>query len=450
MKRRVAAIAAVALLAVAGTAFAQTTVTVSTADQFVKAIGSNKTIVMKPGTYTIGKTNTVKNQAVRYDKTDGGYQLNIVGVKNLKITAESGDVGIVGVSAYAWPLSFEDCETITLNGLTVGHEATEGCMAGVLRFVGCNEVFVGGCDLYGSGSIGIWAESCGTISVNESSIHDCSEGAARFMEVSGATLENVSFENNAAYPLLGIYASDFVYFTSCYFSGNDGDTFVEISAEGDEIEDPAFTYCTITDNTIAAFASDRQPILEECDIGNNDFGDPVYGDEGEYGDYPGEGEEFGYYINYASGLQLTYPSWWTTREDYDNGNGLVYLPGTDSGVLVFPVYDQPQGANDLKAMKKNQAAMLKAYVDAMKKTGNMTVSVKQSGDFFEIDGLAAIDYRGTAQYAGKKLFVWARFVLTGEGGVFALSAVTADEAEFAEGAELNSIMMSCALAPRGE
>ncbi|MCX7023785.1 MAG: right-handed parallel beta-helix repeat-containing protein [Spirochaetes bacterium] len=445
MNRRVAAIAAVALLAGAGLAFAQSPITVSTADQLVKAIGSNKTIVLKPGTYTIGKTNTVKNQSIRYEKVDNGYQLTIVGVKNLTIQGGEG-VSIVSVSSFVYPLAFEDCQDITVEGLTAGHESTEGCMAGVVSVVSSSAVTLSSCDFYGSGSIGLYVESSSEVNVVETAIHDCTNGAVSISGSGSVTFDTCNFYSNQAYPLIYVNESDYIHFSGCEMSGNEGESFIDIYAE-EGFEDISLYSCYAYQNTIDSFSSTEwYPAFEETYFEENNFEDPT----ADNGDYSGEEEETGYYIHYPSGLQFAFPPYWSYNEDVTGNNGAIYLPGTDTALLVFPAYKQPQGASDLKAMKKNQVAMLKAYVDAMKKNGNMVVSVKQAGDFFDIEGMPAVEYRGTAQYDKKKLFVWARFVQAGDGTVYALSAATDDETEFGEGADLNAVMNGVTLAPMGK
>lgn len=114
---------------------------VSTAAEFIKAIGSDRVITVSGELNlsdvleyayccvavklaTIQEGDTPKAHAYR-DEVFDGYQLVLNQCVNLVIQGTDG-AAIVVSPRYAYPLSFRNCRNMTLRNLTIGHtdEAT--------------------------------------------------------------------------------------------------------------------------------------------------------------------------------------------------------------------------------------------------------------------------------------------------------------------------------------
>ncbi|HOF86129.1 MAG TPA: CsgG/HfaB family protein, partial [Treponemataceae bacterium] len=90
-------------------------VEVSTADELIAAIASDRVIRIRKGRYDISSSSHIKNRQVRWvDEFDGPTPV-ITGVSNIAFVGEEG-VEIVIKPAYGWVFSFENCSGISLSG----------------------------------------------------------------------------------------------------------------------------------------------------------------------------------------------------------------------------------------------------------------------------------------------------------------------------------------------
>lgn len=166
---------------------------VSTTDEFLAAIDSDTVIYIDApvlsltdasdyGTSTVSGYSlwNFSGQSYGWIEQYDGLQLAITNVTNLSIVgnAEGGTV-ISTDPRYAEVLSFYNCSGISLEALTVGHTKEPGaCSGGVLYFEDCSSVLIDGCGLYGCGIYGITANRVDGMQVQNSSIYECSYGAA--------------------------------------------------------------------------------------------------------------------------------------------------------------------------------------------------------------------------------------------------------------------------------
>ena len=124
----------------------QETVYVSTAEEFLAALGSNKKIVMAEGVYNL---STAKNSLPFYtgDLADmpqdsafwSGSQLFLGLIQNLTIegpTEPGKTAEIVVEPRSAYVMFFAGCKNIMLNNVTAGHTVAQGgCSGGVFWFM---------------------------------------------------------------------------------------------------------------------------------------------------------------------------------------------------------------------------------------------------------------------------------------------------------------------------
>lgn len=168
---------------------------VSTVDELLAAIAPDTTIYLEDGEYDLSTAaNYGLNGGEYYSWNDpyDGPELIISGADNLTIKAGGKDkTSITAVPRYANVLRFEDCDGLTLEGFTAGHEEQPGaCTGGVVYLENCGGARIDGCGLYGCGVIGVWAYDCEDMSVVNTEIYDCS-----FVAVSIHNCKNASFEN---------------------------------------------------------------------------------------------------------------------------------------------------------------------------------------------------------------------------------------------------------------
>ena len=185
---------------------------VGTVAEFVQALGPDRIIELAPGRYVLSDGYDTDNPAVRWEPVDGGMELRIVDSYGLTIRGQGAE--LVADTPYARTLSFHGGSNLVLEGLTLGHEVSGPCSAGVLGLFGLQDVRVINCDLYGSGSVGIEISGSRGIEVSKGIIRECTAGAVWIEDSESVLFDAVSVERNeGSWPLIGVYNSKAIYFS---------------------------------------------------------------------------------------------------------------------------------------------------------------------------------------------------------------------------------------------
>jgi len=188
---------------------------VSTVDEFLAAIGPDRTIILADGVFNLSDVSAYSNFDSKYyywsDCYDGP-ELVITGVSNFAIFYTANNVEealgctIAAVPRYANVLSFENCDHIVLSGFTAGHTQEPGeCSGGVLSFTDCSDVYIDNCRMYGCGTIGISAYGCSGITVAGSEIYECSFCGVTMWNCGNAEFENTVIRDIGAEEMLAVY-----------------------------------------------------------------------------------------------------------------------------------------------------------------------------------------------------------------------------------------------------
>lgn len=176
---------------------------VDNVDAFLAAIGPDTTIYLEPGNYdltTAADYGSMGGEYYTWGEEFDGYSLVIQYVGNLTILAESPNkVTLETVPRYADVLRFENCHDITLQGFTAGHTVEPGSCAGdVLGFVTSQGIRVENCSLFGCGVIGIHAEYCSQMAVENTEIHHCEYAAASLWGCTNVTFTSCNIHDNGS------------------------------------------------------------------------------------------------------------------------------------------------------------------------------------------------------------------------------------------------------------
>ncbi len=245
-------------------------VEVSTADELIAAIASDRVIRIKKGRYDISASSHIKNRRVSWvDEYDGPCPV-INGVTNIAFIGEEG-AEIVIKPAYGWVFSFENCSNISISGITFGHSVPGFCLGGVLRFKNCETVAIQYCDLYGCGTIGLSLEQTRSFTMNESIIRDCTYGLLSIQRSSDITFTETIFTTTGEYDLIEVSASESVKWLRCGFSDNRGVSLFSIDAMSSDIRTES---CEFFRNRTKVFSDGRNPALISPAFTDNWFPDP--------------------------------------------------------------------------------------------------------------------------------------------------------------------------------
>lgn len=203
-------------------------ITVTSVDQLLAAIGSNRTIFVDAPELKLSDAANyggTGSDFYAWQMSYDGPELMISGVENLTIRSVSGkpeDCRILAEPRYANVLTFRNCRNVTISGITAGHtEAPGSCTGGVLNFSGCWNPTVENCSLFGCGTWGVEARYCTELTVRGCDIYDCSYGGINLAFVTGGVIENSLLRELEG---MGIYGSDCagIAITGCDFQNNQG------------------------------------------------------------------------------------------------------------------------------------------------------------------------------------------------------------------------------------
>ena len=213
---------------------------VSTAHDFIKALGSDRTITVsgvinlsdvmeyddhaqKANMYKLSVGERPSKQVNREGMFDG-YQLVLDQCKNLIIQGTKGAALIVR-PRYAYVISFRSAHNITLRNLTLGHTDEGYCEGGVLEFDGCEGVQIDKCDLYGCGTEGITATDTRELNFTKSIIRDCSYGIMTLRNCFNMTFADSDFYRCREFTLITLANASNTSFSRCRFAQNQGPLF---------------------------------------------------------------------------------------------------------------------------------------------------------------------------------------------------------------------------------
>ena len=380
---------AVALILVLSPLAAQQVHRVGTVAEFVQALGPDRILELAPGRYVLSDGYTIDNPSVRWVDVDGGMELRIADSYGLTIRGRGAE--LVADTPYARTLSFHGGAGLVLEGLTLGHEVSGPCSAGVLGLYGMQDVRVIDCDLYGSGSMGIEVSGSRGVEVSGSTIRECTAGAVWIEDSESVLFDTVTVERNeGSWPLLGVNNSTAVYFSDCSFSDNQG---VEFLHYGEGTLDWGFEYCDFAWNELEVLTSgEAYPYFYSCTYMGNSFDDEL----DWLVDYDGGGDDpFAFWSLDDVPLQFMYPAWMTVEE---LAEGALRLSDEEDGViaLVFRTYilgrtEDPDTQADrvfANAFRAFGSVVTQYDLRILSRSGASSIETEAHPYYYEFDAIA--------------------------------------------------------------
>lgn len=256
-------------------------VKVSNELDFLKALKSNTTIVVKSGVTlnfsSLIKTRNLLNEygikwveelypeeqqvqpGVYSEEVFDGRQITLAGVSNITIRGEENSAIIVD-PRYAFTLRFISCKNVKIEKLTMGHTAGGYCMGGVVGLYGCEGISINNCDLFGCGTYGIEATLTSGLVMKNSIIRDCSYGIMLLNGLTNSRFEFCDFMRNQS----GISSRDNckgLKFSDCRFTQNGTQSLMLPKA--------VYTRCEIH-NPDEEGMLDGNPMLKDCKLIKDD------------------------------------------------------------------------------------------------------------------------------------------------------------------------------------
>ena len=212
-------------------------ITVTNVDDFLKAIGPDRTIVLDGELFDLSAASdygAFGGEYYYWQQSYDGPELVIHGVSGLTIHPRADyaeATTLAAVPRYANVLNFKECSDIQLIGFTLGHTKEPGsCSGGVVNLEDCGNVRVDGCRLYGCGVLGLQTARCATLQVWNTEIFECSQGAGQFFQTDGIDFRRCNIHD---------VPSPALVFRECGDKTWDGDAFTGLNSMFDVDENGA-------------------------------------------------------------------------------------------------------------------------------------------------------------------------------------------------------------------
>lgn len=218
---------------------AQDVIEVDSAESFVKAIASGATIKIKPGRYDISEAaGTRSGSAVEWVDTGEGMGLTIKGVHDLTIEGGgASNTELFTASRGAEVLAFEECENITLKGVSLGHVPADDIQGWILAFTNVAGVGLHDVEIRGRGeAFGLYTSSVSDLKATDLIASDL---ASLLTDTMNATFTGAKFSLDRGSVIAGGGdVLDGVTFDRCTFErkrlrSDDGDLVPTIGLAGD-------------------------------------------------------------------------------------------------------------------------------------------------------------------------------------------------------------------------
>ena len=169
---------------------------VSSVDELLAAIGSDRVIVLDEMLYDLSEASNYGGFG-----SDNYYWINdfdgpglvITGVNNLHIRGAGQDKTILqAVPRYADVLGFESCSNVSVEDLTAGHlkEAPGSCVGDVFELNNCSDVEIVRCGLFGCGVIAVNAYNSQVLSILDCELYECSSDGIDLSGCQAVKIEN--------------------------------------------------------------------------------------------------------------------------------------------------------------------------------------------------------------------------------------------------------------------
>jgi len=200
-------------------------VIVSTAEELVNALGSNRRILLNEGVYNLSSVNPgmIYNSSVFVDEVFDGSEIRLEGVHNLTILG-IGDTPseIIIEPRYAYVLNFQNCSNINIGNIKAGHTESGDCVGGVFSFIHSSGITIDKALLYGCGTYGLNIDMVMDMKVTDSSIYECTYGAIVVFGGKDILFERCVFRNNAGFETVTVALTSGLTFDACAFIENTG------------------------------------------------------------------------------------------------------------------------------------------------------------------------------------------------------------------------------------
>ena len=253
---------------------------VTTMDEFLAAIGPDRTVTLAAGTYNLSDAADYGRSGgsawYRWEKVGDGYQLVLTGVDNLIIRGAGMEETVLQADPrYANVLALEKCFRVTFEDFTAGHTQEPGeCSAGVVNLQASMGITFRRVGMYGCGCEGLGGSNCTDVQVLDCRIYDCTSTGVGLYRCEEVRIQNTQFSDighrdTGGYAVFSINGCRDTLISGCEITGANTNELLDSF----ESYDLTLKKCRFTDNHISSCAfslsSDGYAVMEDCMFGDN-------------------------------------------------------------------------------------------------------------------------------------------------------------------------------------
>ncbi|MDZ4839099.1 MAG: right-handed parallel beta-helix repeat-containing protein [Bacteroidota bacterium] len=244
---------------------------VSTFSELYKAIGSDRTIIVKAGSEIMIPDKPIKDLEQIYAQVENG--LIISNCNNLKIKAEADKTTkITQTSAFFYVLQFNKCNNIIIEGITAGHKPKGFCGAGVIMAQDSKGIFIEKCHLYGCGIEGFTSINSTNVVLHKTEIYENSGKILSILQSKNIQIFDCILHNNVnGSGSMYLGAIEHIAFVNTVIENNDCSKLNPVPAlfENEKVEDMHIVNCTISNNKATALVKSREGVVIKETAENN-------------------------------------------------------------------------------------------------------------------------------------------------------------------------------------
>jgi len=252
-----------------------TEVTVSTAEELIAALGSNKRIFLEEGTYNLTAVSPsyINNPSVYFQEIYDGPELQLDGIHNLTIQGIGNSPSeIVVEPRYSFVMNFINCSNISIESIKAGHTEGGYCTGGVFSFENSSGIQINDTQMYGCGTIGLSLLRVSDMKVTDSVIYECTYGIMYVGYSSDILFKDCVFRDNTGFIMVDIGQTNGFTIDFCQFLRNSTDYDFDPMFSISQSENVVIKNSKFADNKIDILVEPDKSVFDDSNtFENNKF-----------------------------------------------------------------------------------------------------------------------------------------------------------------------------------
>ena len=199
-----------------------TRMVVSSARDFLKAVASQRVLILDSGDYDISNLYKIYSSNVGWEGSGGTQDqpsLVFYDIRKLVVEGRPG-CRILTKHCNVAVLQIRNCSAIVFRNITFLHEGQAAAGAFVLRLTDSDHVTFANCKFSGKGTQGVFARNCRNLSFESSRFSDCTVGFMSLYDCTETTFDKTVFENSCSSNCFNLCHSTGFSMNACRFASN--------------------------------------------------------------------------------------------------------------------------------------------------------------------------------------------------------------------------------------